>query len=544
MKGFLKLVLLSCLLTGLAVPSQAQVLGDLVDTFVPFDSNEPVVAGKRATVVYSTFFDPLTINGAAVEIGTLDPDPAIEFRFSGKDGWSEWSNAVQVPSATGGTIVAGVRSSSEFGARSLEVRVSTSLDLPVEFRNGGLFRNSTDTDRLPAPDMSPVLGNKTGDIIPPHLITRAEWNAKPFQLGSPVPLASPSYDFMTWHHAAGYSAETLDEGKAQMRAMQALHQDIRGWSDIGYQFAIDRSGRLYQGRPFMDNSTSLSQVPVLARGAHVGGANTGNIGVVIMGCYHPPEGSYCEQEITPAAYNTYVTLFAFLSERYGVSPSFIRGHRDFSSTSCPGDNNYALIPGLRTDVAALIETGNQPLGEATMTAEVSSGNEVNLAWSVEQDFGIESLVLERKTGLEISTVVDDAVSTTNWTDASLAGVSEVTYLLIASHSDGRRQELARIELDVPAPSSYVLTTAFPNPASTSTSFKYYLSIEGIPTVTLYDAMGREIEAWSPGFQDADTWYSLSADVSGLASGMYFFRIQVQGFSNVVFDKTHGFSVTR
>jgi len=39
-------------------------------------------------------------------------------------------------------------------------------------------------------------------------------------------------------------------------------------------------------------------------GAHVGGANTGNIGVCVLGCYHPPETSWpCYDEMTYATKN-------------------------------------------------------------------------------------------------------------------------------------------------------------------------------------------------------------------------------------------------
>ena len=72
----------------------------------------------------------------------------------------------------------------------------------------------------------------------------------------------PYYDKMTLHHSAGFSAETLEEGIAQMQAIQLFHQDIRGWSDIGYHFVIDKAGNIYQGRP----ETVI--------GAHTGGSNT------------------------------------------------------------------------------------------------------------------------------------------------------------------------------------------------------------------------------------------------------------------------------
>jgi hypothetical protein len=532
-----KSLFLGLFLVFVSTTAQAQMLGDVVDSFTDLGAEARYEAGKRAQLIHKSETLSTTFTGVVVEIGTLDPDPKASFRFLIDGQWSDWKEAHLNRSATGGTIVAGYRQDEPIPATQFEFMIDVNSEHLTVVRNGGVFNNAFDEDRKPVGDLQPVFGSQTGLIIPPHLITRAQWNAKPFRLGSPSPLANGSYNFMTMHHAAGYSAETEAQGKAQMLAMQDLHQNARGWSDIGYQFAIDRGGRLYQGRPFMDNSTSLSQVPVLALGAHVGGGNTGNIGIVIMGCYHPPEGSNCVQQITPAAYETYKTLFAFLSERYGVAPTLIRGHRDFGTTACPGDNNYVLLPQLRLQVAELLTTGNEPLGVAEMTASASSNGKVDLVWNLSSDFGIDSLHVEKITSLGTTTLVADAFSSVSFSDNSVLGESSVTYLLIAIGANGRQQELARIELEIADPSSYLLTSAFPNPATNSARFRYFLSVEGIVTVSLYDALGRRVQEWETGFQTEDQWYSQTADVSDLASGTYFFRIQVSGFSDVAFDKT-------
>ncbi|MDX1740834.1 MAG: N-acetylmuramoyl-L-alanine amidase, partial [Rhodothermales bacterium] len=291
-------------------------------------------------------------------------------RFEDGGEWTEWHPMHLVFSATGGVLMGGYRGDA-FRSGSAELRFSVAGDRNITVTGVGVFDNRKDADSQVAGPGGNVPSLKTEVSLvvdPPELITRAEWQAEPF-IGSPVPLANPSYQYMTFHHAAGFSATTLQEGLAQVKAIQDLHQNVRGWSDIGYQFVVDRSGRLYQGRPFLDNSTTLSQTPRLALGAHVGGANTGNIGICLLGCYHPPEGSFCRDEITTASYDTYVQTLAFLSENYGVDPGRIRGHRDFSSTACPGDNNYALLcsgpdrdpsctgPQLRVDVQNLLSTG-------------------------------------------------------------------------------------------------------------------------------------------------------------------------------------------
>ncbi len=525
------------LLTLFLVPgARAQVLGDIVDVRAVVEDLATVRTGKQLSVGVSGLVPFSEVTGVAVEIGASTMDLDVSFRFLDGPDAGVWVDLYVVPSATGGTAVAGWRRDEPFDATRFEIRAHAPAEARLEIREVGFFDARGGEEAAAHTDQQPLAGAKTGSIVPPPLVTRAQWNARPF-IGTPSALARPSYDFMTWHHAAGYSAENLDQGKAQMRAMQDLHQNVRGWSDIGYQFAIDRAGNLYQGRPFMDNSTSLSQVPVLALGAHAGGANTGNIGVVIMGCYHPPEGSHCEQEITPAAFATYINLFAFLSERYGVEPEMIRGHRDFGQTACPGDNNYALIPELISRVSQVLITGNEPLGEAVMSGSVDGEGVVSLQWSIAADFGIEELVVERVAPSGTVILPVDALVASSYTDASLAGEPNVTYLLIASHSDGRRQEMARVELDIADPSRFLMTSAFPNPAADAFEVRYFLSAEGFVTLTLHDARGREVSRYEPGFVEGDQWVSRRYDVSSMAAGVYYLRLRIRSFGGTAFDRT-------
>ena len=180
-----------------------------------------------------------------------------------------------------------------------------------------------------------------GDISKPVIISREEWGAED-------PKGSYSYhpyfDKLTLHHAACCSADDLEEGKTQVYWIQDFHQNGRGWNDIGYHFLVDRAGNIYQGRP----ETVI--------GAHVGGANTGNIGVCLLGCYHPPEAS-CFQTITPESRQSIVEIFSWVSDTYGQSPSVLLGHRDyFGTTACPGDNIWIELPRFKAEISDFIQS--------------------------------------------------------------------------------------------------------------------------------------------------------------------------------------------
>ena len=180
-----------------------------------------------------------------------------------------------------------------------------------------------------------------GDISKPVIISREEWGAED-------PKGSYSYhpyfDKLTLHHAACCSADDLEEGKSQVYWIQDFHQNGRGWNDIGYHFLVDRAGNIYQGRP----ETVI--------GAHVGDANTGNIGVCLLGCYHPPEAS-CFQTITPESRQSIVELFSWVSDTYGQNPTVLLGHRDyFGTTACPGDNIWIELPRFRAEISDFIQS--------------------------------------------------------------------------------------------------------------------------------------------------------------------------------------------
>ena len=185
------------------------------------------------------------------------------------------------------------------------------------------------------------------DLPKPVIISRTEWGARP-----PTHDYSPHpyYIKLTLHHAAGFSADNIDEGKEQLRAIQDLHQFVRGWSDIGYHFVVDKVGNIYQGRP----ETVI--------GAHVLDNNTGNIGVCVLGCYHPPE-LYCGDWLTDATTNSLVALYAWISGEYNYDPNVLRGHRDYpyNDTSCPGNNVYEKLSWFRDEIKRYMELGGPPL---------------------------------------------------------------------------------------------------------------------------------------------------------------------------------------
>jgi hypothetical protein len=78
------------------------------------------------------------------------------------------------------------------------------------------------------------------------------------------------------------------------------------------------------------------------------------------------------------------------------------------------------------------------------------------------------------------------------------------------------------------PESYALSQNYPNPFNPSTTLKYELPRASHVTLTVYDLLGREVTTLvnaieKPGYKSVE-W-----NASGVASGVYFYRLQAGNF---------------
>jgi hypothetical protein len=162
------------------------------------------------------------------------------------------------------------------------------------------------------------------------LVTRGQWGAAP-----PTSAYTPHQPRMiTLHHTAGKFTRTLEESKAEALFDQDYHQNKKGWNDIGYHFLIDPLGNIFEGRP------------VTVVGSHAENRNSDNVGITLMGYYHPPVSN----QPTAAALEAFVKIGRYLRDNYGVLPTAFYGHRDLKATACPGDSLYSR----KQELSALI----------------------------------------------------------------------------------------------------------------------------------------------------------------------------------------------
>lgn len=183
----------------------------------------------------------------------------------------------------------------------------------------------------------------------PQIFTRGQWGADE-SMRDPGSLRYGTIEGGFVHHTVNANTYASADVPAIIRSIYAYHVKSRGWSDIGYNFLIDRFGRIWEGR--------YGGVDRPVVGAHTENYNNWSFGAAAIGNYdiaQPP------QEVVGA----YAALFAWKLGLHGVVanapsatigpktfPFAIGGHRDTESTACPGMYLYARIPDIRTLAAS------------------------------------------------------------------------------------------------------------------------------------------------------------------------------------------------
>ncbi|MGF7151333.1 N-acetyl-anhydromuramyl-L-alanine amidase AmpD [Sphingomonas zeicaulis] len=134
-------------------------------------------------------------------------------------------------------------------------------------------------------------------------------------MGTPAKMDPKGIKYLTIHCAA------TPEGR-DVKAETISQWDIAKFGQVSYHFVVELDGLFY--RTLRDDQ----------RGAHTGGANTGNIGICYVGGMDA-KNQKAKDTRTPAQKRAIRTLVATYRERF---PNIIvRGHRDWPGVAkaCP-----------------------------------------------------------------------------------------------------------------------------------------------------------------------------------------------------------------
>ena len=302
--------------------------------------HDPRVADVTASVRWrqgTTWSGWRTLSGDRDDVpdaGSADAGPAL------RDGtaplWVGRSNGVQVTVTT----ASGVQPQ----------------DLRVELVDPG----TSDADLRPTPrDVASAVEAQ------PTILTRADWGAdESIRKGSPSYNATVKVGFV--HHTDTANGYSMAEVPAMLRSIYAYHVKSNGWSDIGYNYLVDRFGRIWEGR--------YGGITKAVLGAHTGGFNTDSFGTSLLGTFTtavPPDAMLGSLEQLFAwklgAYYREPLGKATLRSGGGGTSKYaagtyhefdvVSGHRDAGNTSCPGTATYARMGQIRTAISGYLGTG-------------------------------------------------------------------------------------------------------------------------------------------------------------------------------------------
>lgn len=193
----------------------------------------------------------------------------------------------------------------------------------------------------------------------PRIVTRKGW-------GADESLREAGFGYTSTvkaafvHHSASGNNYACKDAPAVLRSLYRYHVVSNGWRDLGYNFAVDKCGTVYEGR--------AGGVSKAVLGAHTMGFNSNSMGVAVLGTFtssNPPAAAVdAVARLTAWKLGLFgrdprakTTLTSGGGNRYpkgrNVSMNVIAGHRDGFATACPGAKLYGKLPTTRTSSAKL-----------------------------------------------------------------------------------------------------------------------------------------------------------------------------------------------
>jgi N-acetylmuramoyl-L-alanine amidase len=384
----------------------------------------------------------------------------------------------------------------------------------------------------------------------PAIVPRSGWKADESIVRS-KPAVATALRVAIVHHTAGGNGYDAAQSAAIVKAIQVYHVKGNGWNDIGYNFLVDRFGKVFEGR-----GGGIDKNVV---GAHAEGFNTGSVGVAVL-------GEYGSLAVAGAARDSLARLLAWRLDEAHVDPlstlSFVSngnqrfpsglpvflravsGHRDTGFTDCPGTALYSLLNGLAGNARAIglpklfapLVTGAVP-GKVRFRARLSSA----LPWSVD--------VLDAS-GISVAGTEGQSASV-DWTwDATLAPRRPYTYSIATT---GATAVAGSLGGTVAGPGAELRIaglaadpeTISPNDdgAADATSVTYTLNEGANVSVSVLDASGAIVQALPRAYRRPGE-HVVAFDALGLADGVYTISLEAKATGGRIAVASVQVAVTR
>jgi hypothetical protein len=146
---------------------------------------------------------------------------------------------------------------------------------------------------------------------------------------------TPNYSIMEydWDYTIVAIHHSGNNGEKDPVEIETKHMVTRKWDDVGYHYLIPPNGEIYEGRY------------LAFKGSHVEKANTGKVGILIMGDFEHQAWDF-DDDPTSAQLDSAAKLINTLKGHFALDK--LGGHKDYKAgTECPGGELYKKLPDLR-----------------------------------------------------------------------------------------------------------------------------------------------------------------------------------------------------
>jgi hypothetical protein len=189
-------------------------------------------------------------------------------------------------------------------------------------------------------------------------------------------------------------------------------------------------------------------------------------------------------------------------------------------------------------------------GEDAIPVEMTSfnalvnGNNVTLNWSTATELNNMGFEVERSTSNNWEKIgfidgrgTTSEISFYSYIDKKLQ-FGTYSYRLKQIDFDGTFSYSDEIEVEVGMPGEFTLEQNYPNPFNPSTTIKYSLPVESNVKLNIFNSLGEEVALLvngniPAGYYDYE-WNGTNNSGHKVSSGMYFYRIEIEGVSGQKF----------
>ncbi len=200
------------------------------------------------------------------------------------------------------------------------------VPVPLNRPNGPIVSDKEYAPPTPVRPLAPPVTTREPDNY--GILPRSAWAKAGPDMARVDPMNGVR--LITFHHSGDpkpFATNDYAETAQHLEYVREYHRS-RNFQDIGYHFAIDRAGRVWQLR-------SLK-----FQGQHVRYNNEHNLGVVVL-------GNFDLQAMSQPQRDKVKSFGQLIRKQYNLPIARVYTHQEIVSTECPGDNMQPYMVSIR-----------------------------------------------------------------------------------------------------------------------------------------------------------------------------------------------------